>query len=228
MLRATLPAMEKPTPKMSLIVVGLFAATAMLMLPAWKEIVRPNMFPKRFGVVTEGKVYRSGELTPAALAAVVRENKIKTIVDLGAFIEYPEAEERERQTADAIGAARYQFALYGDATGNANYYLQALRIMNDPEKQPVLVHCGAGTHRTGCAVAMYRTIVEGVAPEVALEEATQFAYDPVKHTKFTEMFNTWQPRVAEALKSGALELAGQEPIPPATPVHSAKKSAMNP
>ncbi len=207
---------------------GLVVAFAMLMVPAWKEIIRPNMFPKRFAVVTEGKVYRSGELTPAALAEVVRENKIKTIVDLGAFIEYPEAEERERQTADAIGAVRYQFGLYGDATGNANYYLQALRIMNDPEQQPVLVHCGAGTHRTGCAIAMYRTIVEGVAPKVALEEATHFAYDPVKHTKFTEMFNTWQPRVAEAMKSGVLELAGQERVPAATPVHSAKKSAMKP
>lgn len=213
---------------MSMVVVGLFAACALLMLPAWKEIVRPNMFPKRFGVVTEGKVYRSGELTPAALAAVVKENNIKTIVDLGAFIEYPSAEERERQTADAIGVVRYQFALQGDATGNANYYLQALQIMNDPAQQPVLVHCGAGTHRTGCAIAMYRTIVEGVAPEVALEEATQFAYDPDKHTKFTEMFNTWQPRIAEALKNGESELAGQERVPAAVPIHSSKKSAMNP
>ena len=111
-------------------------ACVALMVPAWKEIIRPNLFPKRFSVVTPGKVYRSGELTPSALARVVKENNIKTIVDLGAFRDDAEGEERERRTADAIGVKRYQMFLYGDATGNPNYYLQALRIMSDPANQP--------------------------------------------------------------------------------------------
>ena len=220
--------MEKTPAKTSLVVVGLVIACVLMMVPTWKEIVRPNISPKRFGIVAEGKVYRSGELTPSALARVVKENKIKTIVDLGAFKDDPAGEERERQTADAIGVVRYQFLLEGDATGNANYYLQALRIMNDPAQQPVLVHCGAGTHRTGCAVAMYRTIVEGVSREEALEEATLFSYDPVKHTKFAEMFDQWQPRIQAAIGNGEAELAGVEPVPAPAVVHSRRKAADKP
>ena len=199
------------------------AIVAVLAVPAWTEIVRPNLFPKRFAVVTEGKVYRSGELTPGALEHVVKENQIKTIVDLGAFRDDPVGEERERKTAAALGVMRYQMFLYGDASGNPNYYLQALRIMNDPAQQPVLVHCGAGTHRTGCAVAMYRTAVEGMSREKALQEAMRFKYDPSKHAKFTEMFNLWEPKVGAALKSGTKELSGADPIAEPVPVLPAPK-----
>jgi len=48
-----------------------------------------------------------------------------------------------------------------------------LRIVSDPERQPVLVHCQHGADRTGMMTAMYRVIVEGWTKDDAIAEMTQ-------------------------------------------------------
>ncbi|MEN8126422.1 MAG: dual specificity protein phosphatase family protein [Planctomycetota bacterium] len=47
---------------------------------------------------------------------------------------------------------------------------QFLKIVTDPTKQPVFVHCLHGADRTGTMVAIYRIVVEGWDKEKALEE----------------------------------------------------------
>ena len=48
-----------------------------------------------------------------------------------------------------------------------------LRIVTDPERQPVFVHCQHGADRTGTATAVYRIVVEGWTKEEAIREMTQ-------------------------------------------------------
>ena len=36
-----------------------------------------------------------------------------------------------------------------------------LKLMDDPANHPVLIHCRAGLHRTGCLVAVYRMEYDG-------------------------------------------------------------------
>jgi len=45
-----------------------------------------------------------------------------------------------------------------------------LKIVTDPEKQPVFVHCQHGSDRTGTMVAVYRIVVEGWDTEKAINE----------------------------------------------------------
>jgi protein tyrosine/serine phosphatase len=45
-----------------------------------------------------------------------------------------------------------------------------LRIMNDPKRVPVLVHCQHGADRTGTMCAIYRITVQGWTKEEALRE----------------------------------------------------------
>lgn len=45
-----------------------------------------------------------------------------------------------------------------------------LKIVTDPEKQPVFVHCMHGADRTGTMVAIYRIVIEGWDTEKALDE----------------------------------------------------------
>lgn len=54
-----------------------------------------------------------------------------------------------------------------------------LRIVTDPAKTPVFVHCRRGIDRTGTMVAIYRIAVEGWSREEAIREMTQggFGYD---------------------------------------------------
>jgi protein tyrosine phosphatase len=48
-----------------------------------------------------------------------------------------------------------------------------LRIVNDPQKVPVLVHCQRGADRTGLAVAVYRVAMQDWTKEEAIREMTE-------------------------------------------------------
>ncbi len=187
------------------------AVIAGLTFWAWDDLVKPATVVKRFGIVEAGKVYRSGELTPATLAKVVRERGIRTEVDLGTFRDDPEGEARMAKAATALGVTRYSFHLYGDASGDPNEYLQALRLINDPTNQPVLVHCGAGTHRTGCAIVLYRTIVQEKDYDASLREAEEFDYVPGKHLKVKQMLDQWRVPIGNALRNGTPLIEGTSP-----------------
>ncbi|MEO1008467.1 MAG: protein-tyrosine phosphatase family protein [Planctomycetota bacterium] len=171
---------------------------------AWFAGVDEQVWPKRFGVVQEGAIYRSGEPTPGATEAVVREYGIKTIIDLGAHtLDTPE-ERLAQRTADALGVTRYRFGLIGDATGDPNDYVLALRIMNDPAHQPVWVHCAAGSERTGCLVAMHRIVNDGEDLDAAYAETTRFDHRTRKNPHLRAMLERWADGVREAYFAGGV------------------------
>ena len=183
--------------------VGLAAVVAL-----WFWAVRPNLVPKNFGVVDEGRVYRSGQLTPAAMRRVVETRHIKTVIDLGSYWEGPRladaaGEERNRRMAEAMGVRRYVMPLYGDGQGNVNWYVHAVRIMNDPARQPVLVHCGAGSERTSVACILYEQLRHGTPDNAAgVEEARKFRHNPKKNPHVREILDTWGAEILRCVKSG--------------------------
>lgn len=169
----------------------------------WTKAVAPNLFPKNFGVVDEGKVYRSGELTPAAFKLLRERHGIKTIIDLGTHEPGTADENREKRTAQLLGITRHVFNLEGDSTGNPNEYVEALRLMTDPANQPVLVHCGAGSERTGMAVVLYRHITQGTPIDEAYQECKDFSHNPKRNPRLPQMLHEWGDKITEAYKSGA-------------------------
>lgn len=187
----------------------------------YAKVVRPNIVPKNFGVVEPGLLYRSGELTPATTRRVVEENKIRTIVDLGGFSDDPPAEQVAARTAKALGVERRVFRLEGDGRGNPNAYVEALRIIADPSKQPVLVHCSAGSERTGACVILYRHIVQQKGRWCAadlIEEARRFKHDPQRNEAMRPYLDEWVDKIEKAYRDGTL-IEGQpkaeiSPAPP--------------
>ena len=177
------------------------AAGAML---AWgaSALVWPTVVPKRFATVVEGEIYRAGKLTPAALASVIEKHGIKTVIDLGAFEEGSKEDLLQQRTAEAMGVTRHRFKLYGDAGGDPNHYATSLRIMTDPANQPVLVHCGAGTERTGCTIAMYRQIFQGESLDAAFAEADERGHNPEKNPKLWYTVQVFTGPVRDALETG--------------------------
>ena len=192
-----------------LIVIALLVTLAAV---GYRNLVHPNIFPKRFGVVVPGSIYRSGKLTTAALTKVVRENDIKTVVDLGAWVEdTPEnqrANAREQATSDALGVERHVFQLIGDATGDPKQYAEALKIVLDPANQPVLVHCGAGTERTGCLVAMYRMYHDGLSLDEAYAEAEKAGHSGGRNPHLRGVLEKWSGPVLESVRTGEPIRAG--------------------
>lgn len=202
--------------------VGVIVAVAVVLggWTAWDTGVRPNLFPKNFGVVEPGRLYRSGALTPAATRLVHERHKIKTIVDLGAYDKDPAGERVAQRTAEALGIRRFAFRLEGDGTGNPNMYVEALRIITDPANAPVLVHCAAGAQRTGGCVVLYRTIEQGVSLDEAYGETDEYGHSPRDNPKLKPYLDEWAARIAESVRTG-------RPIPgvdPASPVNTPERS----
>ena len=52
----------------------------------------------------------------------------------------------------------------------------ALAIINDPAKQPVLVHCHLGHDRTGAVIGAFRVVVQGMSVDQAAAEAKALGY----------------------------------------------------
>lgn len=167
----------------------------------WHKIIRHHLFPRNFGVVVEGRIYRSGRLTDTAMRSLVRDRHLRTIIDLGAFDPDSPREAHTRELARQLGVRRIRLNLIGDGTGDPNDYVTALRIMTDPDAQPVLVQCGAGSERTGVAVMLYRNLFEGVPIQKAYEETFRYKHDRDDWTMLAYVAD-WKDAIARALQTG--------------------------
>lgn len=177
------------------------------------EGVAPNLAPKNFGVVEDGSVYRSGVLTSAAMHDVIDDHGVRTVIDLGAHEPGTAAQRREEEVARVMGVRYVRLPLYGDGTGDPNRYAEALRIMTDPGAQPVLVHCSAGSERTGAAVAFYRMIVGGEPLDEAYAECARHRHDPARNDKLRPYLEKWAGEVENAFRGGGV-IAYDGPTPP--------------
>lgn len=210
--------------RVSLAVAAVVAGAGVL----WAEGIWPNVAPKNFGVAHvdhERQIYRSGELTVAATAKVVERYRIRTIVDLGTHEPGTPEERIAQKTAEALGVTRHRFDLEGDATGDPNDYVEALRILTDPAAQPVLVHCGAGAERTGCIVALYRQIEQGWDEDLAYQETKNYRHSSDRNPRLRHVMDFYGGAIIEAFNEGGqvvyepekfLRFEGGEDVPPAT------------
>jgi protein tyrosine/serine phosphatase len=66
-----------------------------------------------------------------------------------------------------------------------------LKIVSDPNRTPVFVHCQRGADRTGTMCAIYRIAVQGWSKAEAIEEMTKGGFG---------FFNGWENIVNYVLK----------------------------
>jgi len=173
-------------------------------LGAWFVVkgVYPNVVPKNFGVVEEGVLYRAGRLTTTALVKVVREHEIRTIIDFGGWDHHPDVHDRNWRTAEALGVRRVVLPLFGDAKGDPNRYAEALRIIGDPTNHPVLVHCAAGSERTGCLVGLYRIANDGYDIDRVMAESQTFRHDPSDNPDLRKTLERYSEAILESVRTG--------------------------
>jgi len=82
--------------------------------------------------------------------------------------------EAERTLAGKLGIGFVNLPMPGDGFGEEAQFRKVLEVIDDPERQPVLVHCARGTCRTGSAVALYRFERDGwTIQDVAAEMRRQ-------------------------------------------------------
>lgn len=81
------------------------------------------------------------------------------------------------------------------------------------ENKPVLIHCAAGTYRTGAVIVLYRMLVENRPVQVAYKEMLDYNFDPVADNKLPIFLNQHMAYFAEALLKKGLMEAIPEPLP---------------
>lgn len=151
---------------------------------------------RHFRVVEEGRLYRSGQLSPAALDRAVHDHGIRTIVCLRNLARpgdvVPENAEELWCAARGIRYLRLNPAAWDTPAGRAN--LDAfLEMADDPDSGPLLIHCFAGLHRTGVYCAVYRMERDGWTNAEAIAEMYAIGYFQEDRTAL-EFLQTYAPR----------------------------------
>jgi protein tyrosine/serine phosphatase len=114
-------------------------------------------------------LYRSGQPTEAGIKQL--EGKVKTIVYLRGA---DERADTERKWAEAAHINFQPFPLNNWFGPKDSQIKNILDFINDPQNQPVLVHCKRGADRTGTVIAVYRISSEGITAKEAIVEAKRF------------------------------------------------------
>ena len=120
------------------------------------------------------KLYRGAQPKVGGLQELA-DLGIKTVVNLRGKGEGGQKEEEEARSK----SLRYFNVPFERAGRPRDAEIeQVLSIINDPENQPVFVHCAQGVDRTGTVIAVYRIAHDGWTSQEAKEEANRYGMHP--------------------------------------------------
>ena len=162
------------------------AACVGLGLAAW---MYAHPTPKRFAEVVPGRLYRCGDISPHELEYVVGTTGIKTVLSLL----NPEVQESiaEKAAAIRLGLRWENVPLPGDGASTPEDRERIKQVLFDPAAAPLLVHCSAGTNRTGLTIGMYRIYEDGWTVDQVLEEMRRFDFEDLpKHENLRAALRT--------------------------------------
>ena len=185
-------------------IVALIAAITSLYILI--EEVRPRVFPKRFGEVVENEIFRSGRIHPDIYGSVLKEHEIDTIISLTEKKSNHDWQDQEIEIAKELGIPIHRFPLKGDGTGNPAEYEKALVKLKQEENagRKVLLHCAAGTNRTGGAIFLYRTIFEQISDERAISEMQHYDFSVKDNGHLIPYLKNIRPSVERTIRSEGL------------------------
>lgn len=149
------------------------------------KYIKNTVIPKNFHQVdNEGLLFRAGLLDQSVIDDVLQDHKIKLVLSMTAPKSHLGSEEDHNiqgivNTAQRLGVEQHFWSLGGDGTGKLEHYIGAvtqLKAAHD-QKRPALVHCAAGSYRTGGVFAIWRLFVEGWEPQRIRDEMGLYGMD---------------------------------------------------
>jgi tyrosine-protein phosphatase SIW14 len=144
---------------------------------------------KRLRVIVPGKLYRSGQMTAEGFRDAIRDLGIKTVVNLQDDVPSPDLQQSyfnraEIKEIDLCRQLRVNFVFIAPDTllrdqvppRRPEGIEKMLEVFDNADNYPILIHCRAGLHRTGCMAALYRMEYQGWTPEQAVEEMKDLGF----------------------------------------------------
>jgi tyrosine-protein phosphatase SIW14 len=153
---------------------------------AWHE----NYHYRNFREVEPAVLYRSGQMTPAGLARMWHQYGFGTVVSLrdhdglseqvgGQFWEQSWCAAQDVVFVRIPPRSWWSARPAEEPPPAAAAVKEFLRVIHDPQKhpRPILLHCFAGTHRTGVFQAIWRMEVDRWTNTQAIAELRRNGYD---------------------------------------------------
>jgi uncharacterized protein (TIGR01244 family) len=152
-------------------------------------------------------VFRSGQPGADGFARL-KTLGVRTVLNLRFEREQGRAEEA---AAKAAGLQYLSIPMYPLLPPTRAQIAQALALLEDAQSWPVLVHCQAGSDRTGVVVACYRIAHEGWSAARAIQEAMGYGMNVLEVFKRAFIRDFHAPAARLATAAGGGEVAALQP-----------------
>lgn len=162
----------------------------------WAQPVKLEGVPNLYRI--SDALYRGDQPSPQGMQNL-KQLGIKTIINLRSF-------HSDRDEIAGTGLATEHIYMK-PWHPEADDVVRFLKIVTDPKRAPVMVHCQYGADRTGTVIAVYRIAVQGWSKAEAIREMTQGGFG---------VHQTWSnlPRWIEKLNIDAIRRqAGIKSLP---------------
>ncbi len=156
-----------------------------------------------FHTIVSGEAYRSGQMDAAQLARTIHAYGIKSIINLRGT-DAPAFYQGEVETAKRLGVQHYDYSLSAADEIPVPQMDEIIRTLRAAPK-PVLIHCKAGSDRTGLVAALYCLTVRGETPAQADRELSIW-YGHISLSKTSAMDHSYWHYVSNYLARAELKL----------------------
>lgn len=128
---------------------------------------------------------------------------VKTVINLTS----DDAQPNEKALAEQAGMTYVQIPMTMHRAPTQLQLAEFFRVVDDPARQPVFVHCVGGKHRTGVMTAAYRMAENHWTADQAFKEMKDyhFGFDFL-HQEFKDFVFGYHPEKSAALPEHALPL----------------------
>jgi len=134
--------------------------------------------PKKFSEVKPGVLYRSGQGQGFKIQNAIDRYHIKTIICLRELKAGSDRSwfDTESRVAEKNNVTLVHWPMDSHKPLPQKYWLDFLKMTQDPNRTPILVHCAQGKHRTGFFVALYRMGIDGWSFDQVWNEMQQHEF----------------------------------------------------
>jgi len=191
--QAPSPPIKAPSQLKAMMVFGVSVILAAMVVAYWQ-----HHHSYHLAVVQDGVLYRDGFKSPAQFVATLENIHPHTVVSLIDPFEAVDpkkpqlAAEAELCAEHRVTLDRIPVRLGGWPTSED---IQSfLKIVSDPQNQPVLVHCAQGVRRTGFFVAAYQESVLGYDKAKAESSILNFGHSVTTVDQIKRFIDGYDPK----------------------------------
>jgi protein tyrosine/serine phosphatase len=149
-----------------------------------------------FHAIVAGEAYRSGQPSPDQIKAYREKFHIASIINLRGAQPGSGWYDAEVRAANELGIQHLDFAMSARKALTPERSRALIAMMKSAAK-PVLIHCQAGSDRTGLAAALYMAAVAGIDEETSEAQLSirfgHFAIPILGPYEMDDTFETMEP-----------------------------------